>query len=130
MTQFDKGWYEKYMKQRENAENNAADSLRELATRLKPFGVKTLTANYNGYGDSGDFESIDVTPENLNLPDILGAINTTEDSLKDLLWPLLPGGWEINEGSYGEIVLDIDTGKIRRTHNERIQEINTTEDEL
>lgn len=131
-------WYEKYRKQQEEYQKNAIEYLREFAARLKPFKIKKLYAQYNGSGDSGDFEELGIEFEDdadagtagNTLEHVLRALNMDEDSLKDKLWPLLPAGWEINEGSYGELTLDVATGQIRRVHNERIEEINTTEDEL
>lgn len=48
------------------------------------------------------------------------------EEFSDTLWNLLPGGWEINEGSFGEIEIDTLKGKIKQQHNERIMETNTT----
>lgn len=41
------------------------------------------------------------------------------------LFDLLPGGWEINEGSYGEIVVDVATEEITVEHSERYTEVRT-----
>lgn len=130
MTYFDPNWYENYQKKQSERHENAVASVKELAARLKPFGVTKLVATYDGYGDSGDFEDVSLEPDTLNLEDVLGAANTSRQSVIDALWPLLPGGFEINEGSYGELVLDVETGKIHRTHNKRIETVETTEDEL
>lgn len=48
------------------------------------------------------------------------------DEFYDLLFRLLPGGWEINEGSYGDIEIDVAKSKIRLVHNERIVETSTS----
>jgi hypothetical protein len=44
------------------------------------------------------------------------------DELYDSLFGLLPGGWEINDGSYGEISIDITDESIIVEHNERYTE--------
>jgi len=51
------------------------------------------------------------------------------EEFSETLWDLLPGGWEINEGSFGEIEIDTLKCKIKHQHNERIMETNTTENE-
>ena len=51
------------------------------------------------------------------------------DEFYDLLFRLLPGGWEINEGSYGDIEIDVAKSKIKLVHNERIVETNTSRQE-
>lgn len=123
-------WYKRYEAQQKIAHESATARLRDLAPRLAKFGVEKLVAAYDGSGDSGDFEDISLEPESLKLDDVLLAVGISRDALADMLWPLLPCGWEINEGSYGELTLDAKTGKIHRVHNERIEEINTTEEEF
>lgn len=55
--------------------------------------------------------------------------NTTADVIEseilDDTFDLLPGGWEINDGSFGTIVIDGASGEISVEHNERIMEYNT-----
>ncbi len=124
-------WYEKYRKNQEERERKAIAQIRELAEKLKPFNVTKMVATYDGSGDSGDFEDISLEgTDTTDLEDVLGRIGMDRDSLADMLWPLLPSGWEINEGSYGELTLDVATGKMHRVHNQRIEDVDTTEDEV
>lgn len=58
-------------------------------------------------------------------PDTLITSKTLND-FEDAMYELLPGGWEINDGSYGEITVDVATGEINVEHNERIVEINSS----
>jgi hypothetical protein len=51
------------------------------------------------------------------------------DEFEDTLFDLLPGGWEINEGSYGEVEIDVLKSKVKHEHNERVVETNTTTNE-
>jgi hypothetical protein len=48
------------------------------------------------------------------------------DQFIDALWQLLPGGWEINDGAYGEVIVDTRTEKITVEHNERYTDVNTS----
>lgn len=50
------------------------------------------------------------------------------NEFEDAMYEFLPGGWEINDGSYGEINIDVQTGSISVTHNERITDVHTTEE--
>jgi hypothetical protein len=51
------------------------------------------------------------------------------DAFYETLFELLPGGWEINEGSYGDIEIDVAKSKVKLVHNERIVETNTSQQE-
>jgi hypothetical protein len=48
------------------------------------------------------------------------------DEVEQAMMDLLPGGWEINDGSYGEITADVATGQITVEHNERYTEVNSS----
>lgn len=50
---------------------------------------------------------------------------TIVEEFEDALFELLPGGWEINEGSYGEIHVDIASEQITVEHNERYTEVRS-----
>ena len=136
--------------------------LKDLCPLFAAVGVTKVEGEYDGSGDSGDFNTIlfrfddSLTandrsllenstvretnkqpnmyldlfkntyctqrpdqPPPLILPAILEQFETS-------LWDLLPGGWEINEGSFGTIVVDVVTKTVRMEHNERITEINST----
>jgi hypothetical protein len=44
---------------------------------------------------------------------------------EEAVFDLLPGGWEINDGSYGEITIDIASERITLEHNERYTEVRS-----
>lgn len=44
---------------------------------------------------------------------------------EEAVFDLLPSGWEINDGSYGEIIVDIASEKITVEHNERYTEVRS-----
>jgi hypothetical protein len=79
---------------------------RRLARPLSRLGIMRITAHFDGYGDSGQMEELTVEPESAVLD---GAL---EDELQDFLLDQLPGGWEINEGSYGEFTIDVTGGQV------------------
>ena len=45
--------------------------------------------------------------------------------LEDIAYDYLPCGWEINEGSYGELVIHVEDGVIEHEHNTRVESIET-----
>jgi hypothetical protein len=51
--------------------------------------------------------------------------NVIESEITEEAFELLPGGWEINEGSFGTVLVDAASGDIAIEHNERITEYNT-----
>jgi hypothetical protein len=62
------------------------------------------------------------------LTEVKDAIITNKmvDDFEDAMFQLIPGGWEINDGSFGEIDVTVATGAIEVTHNERYTEVNTS----
>ena len=138
--------------QKREAENKASaiSQIKDIAARAKSDGITgSLLVMYDGCGDSGDLHYEDI-PEGFEdwckANDIsfdgypkLGSWNPEtrqydkvegEPSvfLMRLFDHIPPGGWEINEGSFGEITLDFETGKIHHEHNERVEEVNWSED--
>jgi hypothetical protein len=136
------------------------DDIKNFCRKLSTHNISRVTAQYDGSGDSGDFENITaiVHPTQAELdsaaaivrdnPGVQPARERTVDlgrwldanvydkddaniTLKeyeefvDNLFGMLPGGWEINDGSYGDIVVDVATGKIEHEHNERYTDVRT-----
>lgn len=133
------------------------EQLKEICPLLAAIGVTSVIAEYEGSGDSGDFNNIcfrfydqftahdgEAVESSTNgrrmYFDDFKRVHATAtdkpiisaeklDEFSDTLWQLLPGGWEINEGSYGQIEIDVANGKVKHEHNERIVEVNTTTNE-
>lgn len=58
---------------------------------------------------------------------------TIDEGIDDMCYSLLSskyGGWEINEGSFGTIVLDVATKKITVSFNRRMMEVDSEEGEF
>lgn len=110
---------------------------------LRQLGVTMVTMDYNGSGDQGDIEDIEIsgfenapkTCEELDkaLEGFPAETKAHErfciEKLKDRAFELLPGGFEINEGSYGQVIIDCEKNKVRLAHNERVMEVNSSEQE-
>lgn len=123
-----------------------------LLIELRRLKVKEVSAEYDGSGDSGQLEEPTLAPEpepGVVVPPVSvlvdggwsskqGEIAETRtkaiiEAVQDLFYDLLEmehPGWEINEGSYGSLVWAMDDDKVRLVHNERIESVETSEDEL
>jgi len=103
-------------------------------------GVATVTVSFDGYGDSGQIENIeahDAANTSVPLPDQTISIvvivwgqsapesrpMTLTEAIEHLVYDALSethGGWELNEGAYGEFIFDVSTQEIRLDYNERM----------
>jgi hypothetical protein len=93
-----------------------------LGAQLKQFGVKTVTAEYDGYGDSGQVGEPDYG--SAKVPEGLKA------AVRDLFYDILEeyyAGWEINEGSFGHFEWDLKQDSIHLVHNARLESFDTEE---
>jgi hypothetical protein len=92
-----------------------------LASRLANHNLHAITLDYNGSGDSGWIETIN--------PELPGEL---ADAVRNYGYRLLSehfGGWEINEGSCGQIDLAVINGnQIEFRVDHKWYEIHTRED--
>ena len=79
------------------------DDLRE---RLAQRGVTAVTAHFDGYGDSGQIDSITTEPESIALGREL------QDTVDDFLTEQLPAGWMDNQGGYGDFTVEVASGRV------------------
>ena len=129
----------------------AIEIIKAFCISLQDYGITDVTATYDGGGDSGDmdysFHLVEHNPQIGNLDPrtnswwhesgqirelITSAGSGTIDpklfdDFLDALWALLPGGWEINDGSYGEISINVGERTVHVEHSERYTEVTTTE---
>jgi hypothetical protein len=66
-----------------------------LGDALQEHGVRRVVVRYQGYGDEGAIEEIELEPADAPLPDWLEA------SLQDVAEDYCPDGYENNDGGYG-----------------------------
>lgn len=80
---------------------------------LRLRGIKSISIEYNGYGDSGEVHSVLVEPREKDLQD------DEESLLSDFAYALLESrhpGWEINEGSEGSVKINLGSNAIEHNH--------------
>jgi hypothetical protein len=119
-------WYRQWEEQQEREHQEGRDAVIAACGRLAELGVTSVTIPYDGCGDSGTVDDpIGHRGEvEVELPKDLS------ESLVDAAYNLLPGGWEINEDSSGELTLDVRERSLRRNHAWRILQEDREEELL
>jgi hypothetical protein len=112
--------------ERQEKAKNAKATLLGMGARLP--GVVTIRIEYNGSGDSGEIDSVIFLSAEGKAVKI--GDNDLIDAISEDARDLLPIGWEIDEGSFGELTIDLVKGTVHRIHNERFESVKTTEDDL
>lgn len=114
----------------ENGQDLTGDFL-QVCSELESHGVARSEIAYDGCGDSGAVEGVmlfDRQGKEVSLQTIASKRRrrgnqepTVTDRLEDLAEQILPGGWEINEGSYGTIILNVMTRRVHVGHAWRVE---------
>lgn len=105
----------------------AAAFREKVLPALQKKRLRTIVGTYSGSGDSGGVDYWSGTNKyGKNVPQgEWGLDQEQRGALEDYVLSLLPGGWEINDGSDGEATINLETGKVTIQHSERI---TTTQD--
>ena len=145
-----------YQEEADEKKRNNRESLKEVCATLFNAGITLVEVHYDGYGDSGQIEYLllfkgdkqlkDEEVASLGLPtSTIQEYNykstgdkdryitkecTLVDKIEDCAYDFLPGGWEINEGSFGDLKINTETAKATLEHNHRIQETEYMEEEF
>ncbi len=145
-----------YQEEANEKKRKNKESLKEVCAILFNAGITLVEVNYDGYGDSGSIEYVlffkgdkqlkDEDVASLGLPtSTLQEYNykmtgdddryitrecTLVEKVTDCAYDFLPGGWEINEGSFGDLKINTETAKATLEHNHRIQETEYMEEEF
>ncbi|MBJ6721040.1 hypothetical protein I2750_12345 [Bacillus sp. PR5] len=101
-------------------------------------GVTTIIVTFDGYGDSGQIEDVEVKAgdDNIAMPGAMIAFAKTvwgqsgperstvtiATAVENLAYDVLErthGGWENNDGAYGEVIFDVAKREITLDYNER-----------
>jgi len=110
-----------------------------LFDALARAGITRVDVEFDGYGDSGQIESITVRASDAEatLPDdridflnpvrgladqVERSTHTVTEAIETLVYAFLQethGGWENNDGAYGEFTFDVEKRTITLDYNER-----------
>jgi len=145
-----------YQEEADEKKRNNRESLKEVCVTLFNAGITSVEVHYDGYGDSGQIEDVllfkgdkqlkeeevaslglptsTIQEYNYNAKNDENRYVTKECTLvtkiEDCAYDFLPGGWEINEGSFGDLKINTETAKATLEHNYRIQETEYSEEEF
>lgn len=109
-----------------------------LFAALAGAGIVKVTVTFDGYGDSGQIDNVELNGDAATLPDIPVELARTDfgsteverrteplnEAIETFCYALLEsthGGWENNDGAYGEFVFDVVAGTIMLDFNYRIE---------
>lgn len=130
----------------------------EIFALLRENGVEAVDAYYDGQGDNGQIESITAIGRDKQIVD-LGGIQTSiqktsrvwdsenrswkeipsadtktlMEALDDIFYGALEErqpGWEINDGAFGNFIMDVAAQTITWEHNSRFTDYETTTETL
>jgi hypothetical protein len=101
----DDDWYQNYLREQAEREKHVGRVIRYLLPALRFLGVREVIVGYDGAGDDGQIQRPDFTPESP-----IGYPEGLADLIEEATGYLLPGGWEINEGSSGHLLIDVASG--------------------
>jgi hypothetical protein len=109
-----------------------------LCDALAQAGITSVEVTFDGYGDSGQIEditakagdspvalpavSIEIAHIFWGSPDITRTVHPLKDAIEQLAYDFLEqthGGWENNDGAYGDITFDVAEQTITLDYNER-----------
>lgn len=122
-------------------------ALKDIVFDILQGKVKQFTASFDGSGDSGQIEDIDledaildIKVEGVKIPNgiqysqegtkqLWDEAKTLRDVIDSVCYESLEeacSGWEINDGSYGEFVFDVKNRKVTLDFNERITDVRSS----
>lgn len=108
----------------EEKEVSEAQSNTKALLDLAALGIDRVVLSYNGSGDSGCIEEVNAYKGENEV-----SLNETlKDWAEGLIYAMLPGGWEINEGSSGEARIHVYNRSIEIRHSDNI--ISTVESDI
>ncbi|MDW3224290.1 MAG: hypothetical protein R8G34_15645 [Paracoccaceae bacterium] len=117
-----------------------------LFTALSTAGITSVDVSFDGYGDSGQIESIDAKADGADVPlpettvtlTMIGWRDTdptersmsVHDAIEYFAYDCLTqthGGWENNEGAFGTFVFDVANQSITLDYNQRFEDVESFE---
>jgi hypothetical protein len=121
----------------ESLERYRAEQLNRVKERLPVLRTMLLSAHvtqveiiYDGVGDSGQIESVRYLSALSTEINPFGPTGELKDEIRDLFYDLLEsrfGGWENNDGAYGDFNWQLVEDRVTHVHNERYSDIHSTE---
>lgn len=70
--------------------------------------ITAIDAMFDGCGDAGQVEEIRYAGAT---GEVITGIQELDDAIEEYVYSILPPGWEINDGSFGTIEIDVNARK-------------------
>ena len=67
--------------------------------------ITAIEVIFDGCGDSGQVEDIEYS--GVTADDLIPRKQDLDDAVEEYVYSILPGGWEVNDGSFGTIRIDV-----------------------
>ena len=102
--------------------------LREIVRKVQTLGASTIEVDYDGIGDSGGIDAVRLYADGRCLPNV-AMPRKLENSLDEAILQLLSWqrpGWELDAGSCGTVIIDIDAMTIDVEHRWREESADPT----
>jgi len=116
-------------KAREKKARLTAQLRDEILPRLKTMGVATVQIEYSGYGDSGAINYVEYFDARGQAVDVHATWPACGPMIENVVYEYLPAGFEINEGSQGDVFIDVDMKTLRLDHEENYTETDCHQEE-
>ena len=131
--------YEAEAKRQARGSKRLAAAKPHLLAALKAKRIASVTVEYDGSCDDGQIGEITATGRNGKPAALKGSIlldldgdrckHDLRDAVEEFTWELLlayHAGFEINDGGYGTLNIDVAKGTITLDHNDRFTDVTNT----
>jgi hypothetical protein len=98
-------WFAQYQRQEAARIAYSQELAKYVIEALRFLGVYRVAVDFDGCGDDGEIHA----PEYAPAP-ACGLPEGLDDLIREASGGQLPGGWEINSGSSGSVILDVKAG--------------------
>jgi hypothetical protein len=109
-----------YYEDTEAMEADESPLPRRLQNCLAKLGIVSISAHFDGCGDSGQFDEFAVDPD-VPLGDAL------QEEVESLLFARLHDGWELDTGSFGDCSVDVTSGTVTIDASWRVEKESETQ---
>ena len=146
-------WMKDHYDKRDEQMRQSKKSLIDTCAILFKAGITRVEVRYDGYGDSGGIESVALLKgkkllkskevDSLEFPTSTSKQYvrdpasgdyqykdvecTIEAKIEECAYDCLPAGYEINEGSFGDLVINTEKAKATLKHNTRVESTEYSE---
>lgn len=119
MTETAETFWQRHLREQEERKNALRPSIFETLRESHPTFTQVVI-EYDGEGDSGCIGDIRIYENNAETPSyVLEYSSVLGQMLEEFAHLILPMGWEINDGSYGEIEINVASEEIHVDHHAR-----------